>query len=132
MTPLRHRWLRIAWMWCLLYTSFVPEPVGARRRVEVLGHLWESQRAGLRPRSVAGACARGALQDVRWSLRRGGRRTAAAPATWVAVAAALPVTALVVSSVADDGTAGRVEAVALYGSLSLLAVSGLLAVRRRG
>lgn len=118
-------------MWCLLYTSLVPEPAGGRRRVEVLGHLWESERAGLRPRAVAIACARGALHDVRWSLRRGGRQTASAPGTWVAVAAALPVAALLVSSFADEATAGRAEGLALFGSLPLLGVSGLLAVWRR-
>lgn len=88
----QHRWLRVAWAWCLLYTSLVPEPAGSRRRFQVLGHLWESERAGL---------------------------------------TALPVSALPLSSFADAATAGRTERIALYGSLFLLAVSGLLAVRRR-
>lgn len=132
MRALQHRTARLAWFWCLLHTAAVPEPARARRRLEVLGHLWESEAAGIRPWKVLSATARGAADDVAWSLRRAGPVLLAAPASWVAVAASLPVGAFFASAFADAGTANVAERVALLASLTLLALSALLSVRRRG
>lgn len=131
MRILQRRLSGVAWLWCLLHTAVVPEPARSRRRTEVLGHLWESECVGIRSWRVLSATARGAGDDVTWALRLGGPALLAAPASWVAVAAALPVSAFLGSAVVEDPTANMVERLALLGSLTFLAFSALLWVRRR-
>ena len=131
MTGLQRRATRAAWCWCLLYTAPVPGEPGARRRSEMLSHLWEVEQAGVRAPRLLGATVRGAADDLGWSVRRGGRDVVARPGFWVALAAAGPVTALVLDTVAESAVGGRADFVAMVTSLLLLAVSGVAALRRR-
>ncbi len=129
---LERRPSRAAWFWCLVHTALVPEPARGRRRTEVLGHLWESEAAGLPSWRVLSPTGRGVVDDVAWSLRRAGPVLLTAPGSWVAFGASLPVLAFLTSTFAASGTATVAERVALLGSLLCLGVSALLSVRRRG
>jgi hypothetical protein len=130
-TGLRQRSSRVLWGWCLAYTTLVPAAPRERRRQEILGHLWEAERAGLRPRQLASAAARGLGHDLSWALRRGGPALAATPGVWVALAALLPVTAWIASLFASPSSANAIQRVAMLGSFALLAVSLWLWARGR-
>ena len=77
------------------------------------------------------ATARGAVNDITWAWRLGGPALLVSPASWVAVAAVLPVSVFLTSSFVEDPAANVVERLALLGSLTFLTVSAFLWVRRR-
>ena len=130
MTGLSRRSSRLAWTWCLAYTAPVRPDIRDRRRDEVFSHLWESETAGCRAGRLLSAACRGMVDDVAWSCRRGWRYAVGLPETWLALAAALPVVAAVISGLAAAPVAHAAERTGALGGLTLLALSGLLWWRR--
>ena len=133
MSGLRLRSLRLAWLWCLAYTVPVGPDLRARRRDEMLSHLWESETAGVRAHRLLSAAVRGAGADVAWTVRRGWRYTLGLPEAWVAVAAFFPLLAWVMSMLSPSRGNG-VDAIGGLGGPAFLGVSGVtwLVRRRRG
>lgn len=126
---LRHRSSRLLWLWCVAYTSVTPREVRSRRRAELQSHLWESEHAGLAPRSVMAAALRGALDDLTWTLGRGAlglARSFLTPTPYVVLAALMPIQAWIVSSFAQSKVAGPYEAAGGFGGPGFLLVAALV------
>ena len=101
MSGLTYRSSRVVWVWCLAYTALATPPLRDRRRGELRSHLWESERAELRGRSVALAALLGAVHDVAWALSSGIPRLARSfgtPTPYIVLAPLFPAQAWIVTS----------------------------------
>jgi hypothetical protein len=125
---------RLVWRWVLLYTAATPGPIRDRRREELCSHLWEARSAGVRPRRVVAAAARGIGSDISWALTAGIAalfRSLGTPTPYVVLAGVLPLQAWIVSSLADPRLAQAAEASAGLGGPTLLICAGAIWVVRR-
>ena len=126
------RSLRLLWMWCRVYTAFVPDEERLRRREEVCCHLWESECAGLAPRSVLWAAVRGSIDDLRWSAGKAGFRLARwllTPMPYVVIAGVLTLQAWIFSLFVQQ--ADRNTHISSLAGIGALMVAGLLWSIRR-
>ena len=129
-----YRASRIAWLWCVAYTSVAPPDRRERRRGEIRSHLWESEQACLPPLAVAWAALRGAGSDLLWAVTCGVPqlvRSFATPTPYVVLAPAFPVQAWIVSSLTAGSTAHFFESLGAAGGGALLAIAGLIWLARR-
>src|SRR4051812_40703972 len=120
---------RWAWRWCVVYTAVVPRSARSRRREEIRGHLWESERAGHRQKDVLHASTRGMAADVTWAagaLLFAAFRGLLTPAPYVVLAGACPITAWMVSAFADRQTAQPFERFGGLGGMPFLLLALLL------
>lgn len=134
MTAMSYRASRIAWLWCVAYTSVAPRDRRERRRGEIRSHLWESEQARLSSLAVGWAAMRGAGSDLVWAVTCGLPalvRSFATPTPYVVLAPAFPIQGWIVSSLAVGSTAQVAESVGAFGGLGLLAVAGLIWLVRR-
>ena len=126
--------VRWAWWWCLAYTMLTPAQARRLRRDELRSHLWESERAGLGPRSVAWAALRGALHDLSWAAGRGLPalgRSFATPTPYVVLAPLFPIEGWIVSWLYVGRTAHIGAGIGSIGGGSMLLVAGLVWLLRR-
>ena len=134
MTAMSYRASRIAWLWCVAYTSVAPRDRRERRRGEIHSHLWESEQARLSPLAVAWAAIRGSGSDLLWAVTCGVPqlvRSFGTPTPYVVLAPAFPLQAWIVSSVTVGSTANVAESVGAAGGGVLLAIAGLIWLARR-
>ena len=137
MTGLTHRSSRVVWVWCLTYTALATPPLRERRRGELQSHLWESERAELRARSIALAALLGAVHDVAWALSSGIPRLARSfgtPTPYIVLAPLFPVQAWIVSALTVGSVAHIAEGTGAIGGGVMLLCAGLawLLQRKRG
>ncbi len=127
--------VRWAWWWCLAYTSLTPSAARRSRRDELRSHLWESEHAGLAPRSVAWAAIRGMVHDLTWADARGLPalgRSFGTPAPYVVLAPLFPIEGWIVSALYVGRTAHVGEGIGSIGGGAMLLLAGLVwLVRRR-
>ncbi|HEU5033899.1 MAG TPA: hypothetical protein VFT62_03970 [Mycobacteriales bacterium] len=135
MTSLQGTGSRAAWGWCVAYTAFAAAPDRARRRGELLSHLWESEQVGIRQRSLLGAAVRGAGSDLTWVLTQRIRqaRQGMQTSTPYVVLAALSVLfgAFSNSFLGEPTWIGRVQSGGLLTAVGLLALALVLHLRAR-
>ena len=125
---------RVAWLWCVAYSSVAPRESRERRRGEIRSHLWESQHARLSSRAIGWAAARGAGSDLVWAVTCGVPRLVRSfgtPTPYIALAPVFPIQAWVVSSLAVGSTAHLAEGIGAIGGGVMLAVAGLVWLARR-
>jgi hypothetical protein len=137
MSALRARSSRLVWSWCLVYTALAFGEARRRRRAEILSHLWESERAGVRARAVVLAAAKGVVADVGWAAGSTGRlagRGARDPGVHLAGAVLLTVQAAFLWNSASAHTTHLAEAVSTGVAGLLVVVAGVchVAGRRSG
>jgi hypothetical protein len=126
--------VRWVWWWCLAYTALAPSGARRTRRDEMSSHLWESERAGLAPRSVAWAATRGAVHDISWAAARGLPalgRSFGTPTPYVALAPLFPVEGWIVSALFVGRTAHIGETIGAGGGGAMLLAAALVWVVRR-
>lgn len=125
---------RVAWLWCVAYTSVAPPESRERRRGEIRSHLWESHRARLSPAAVGWAALRGAGSDLLWALTCGVPRLARSfgtPTPYIVLAPAFPIQAWIVSALTVGSTAHVAESLGAAGGGVMLAIAGLVWLVRR-
>lgn len=126
--------VRWVWWWCLAYTLLTPSVARRSRREELRSHLWESEHAGLEPRSVAWAAMRGMLHDISWAASRGLPalgRSFGTPTPYVVLAPLFPIEGWAVSALYVGRTAHIGEFVGSVGGGSMLAIAGAVWLLRR-
>ena len=129
-----NRPVRWVWWWCLAYTSVAPAFARRSRRDELRSHLWESEQAGLSPRSVVWAALRGAIHDLAWAARRGLPalgRSFGTPTPYVVLAPLFPVEGWIVSALFVGRVAQIGERVGAVGGGASLAIAGAVWLLRR-
>jgi hypothetical protein len=134
MTTLQARQVRSAWHWCRAYTAFAPPAARARRRGEILSHLWEAEAVGLPPGRIFSSAARGAVSDLVWVVATDARSAVAAvaaPMTWVVAALAFPLLGWFMSGTQNLAVAHVFESIGAFGGGGMLAVAGVIALLRR-
>jgi len=134
---LARRSSRVAWRWCIAYTSVTPRPSRERRRGEIRSHLWESEWAALPARAVALAALRGAGHDLTWALARllpqiG--RSFGTPTPYVVLAPLFPIEGWIAAALTTGTAASIGTGVGAIGGVAMLALAGVawLVQRRRG
>ena len=129
-----YRASRLAWLWCVAYTSVAPRERRERRRGEIRSHLWESEQERLSPLAVARAAVRGSGSDLLWAVACGVPqlvRSFGTPSPYVVLAPAFPVQGWIVSSLTVGSTAHFAESLGAVGGGAMLAVAGLIWLARR-
>ena len=128
-TQLAHRSSRVVWVWCLAYTALATPPLRERRRGELRSHLWESEAAELRGRSVALAALLGAVHDVGWALSSGIPRLARSfgtPTPYIVLAPLFPVQAWILSALTVSTAAAHLaEGIGALGGGVMLLFAGI-------
>ena len=137
MTTLTYRASRLAWLWCVAYTTVTPRDTRQRRRDEIRSHLWESEATRLPSRTVAFAALRGVHHDLAWAAAGGAARflrSLGTPTPYVAAAPLFPIQAWIVSATVSARTAGPFEFLGMAGGGAMLAAAAAawLLTRRRG
>jgi hypothetical protein len=125
---------RLVWWWCVAYTSVAPRESRERRRGEMRSHLWECERARLRPAAVAFAALRGAGSDLAWAVTCGVPqlvRSFGTPTPYIVLAPLFPIQAWIVSAVTLGSTASIAEGVGSLGGGLMLALAGGVWLLRR-
>jgi hypothetical protein len=134
---LTERARRAVWRWCIVYTALAPREQRDRRRTELAGHLYESQRAGQAGRQVVGAALAGAVDDVSWCVHLGIRRVLRAfgtPVPYLVLAGILPVQGAFYWGAQSGRVAHLGKSVSELAALACLLLAGsvhLLRSRRR-
>jgi hypothetical protein len=134
MTTLDARTSRMVWLWCVAYTTLVPREQRERRRIELRGHLHESERAGRGGRAVLGAAVAGIPDDVSWSFGLGLRRLARSfltPLPYLVAAAILPVQGAFYWGARSGHIADVGKGISEVAAVACLALAGLAWLVRR-
>jgi hypothetical protein len=112
-----------------------PSQARRLRRDELCSHLWESERAGLAPRSVMWAAVRGVMHDLGWAAARGVPalgRSFGTPTPYVVLAPLFPIEGWVVSALYVGRTANIGQGIGSIGGGAMLLFAAVAwLVRRR-